>query len=75
MLYALLYHSEKAVAIAMMLDALYTWTHQRKIPHFKVGRSVRFDKTEIDMWLEARKISAVAISESRVPPVKKELFA
>jgi len=49
------------------LPTLYTWTHQRKIPHFKVGRSVRFDRVEIDMWLEARKISAAAISESRVP--------
>lgn len=44
--------------LSVPLPTLYTWTHQRKIPHFKVGRSVRFDRVEIDSWLEARRVAA-----------------
>ena len=35
---------------------LYTWTHQKKIPHLKMGRSVRFDLREIEAWLKERRV-------------------
>ena len=35
---------------------LYTWTHQKKIPHLKMGRSVRFDLREIETWLNERRV-------------------
>ncbi len=35
---------------------LYTWTHQKKIPHVKMGRSLRFDLTEIDGWVNERRV-------------------
>ena len=31
------------------------WVMQGKIPHIKIGRSVRFDKKQIDAWLEENK--------------------
>jgi excisionase family DNA binding protein len=43
---------------------LYTWTHQRKIPHVKMGRCLRFDLAEIDLWVDQRK---VARFEARKP--------
>ena len=47
--------------LSMYLDTpvatLYTWTHQRKIPHVKMGRSLRFDIAEIDQWIEERKVA------------------
>lgn len=42
------------------LPTLYTWTHQRKIPHIKMGRSLRFDRTEIEGWIESRKVATGA---------------
>jgi excisionase family DNA binding protein len=42
--------------LAMPVATLYTWTHQRKIPHIKLGRGLRFDRLEIDKWLESRKV-------------------
>ena len=35
---------------------VYDWTHTGVIPHYKVGRLVRFDPQEIEAWLEARRI-------------------
>ena len=45
---------------------LYTWTHQKKIPHLKVGRSVRFDRDEINLWLKGRRVAVSAFSENGV---------
>ena len=28
------------------------WVMSREIPYFKIGRSVRFSKKQIDLWLE-----------------------
>ena len=38
---------------------IYTWTHQKKIPHVKIGRSLRFDLAEIDQWVNARRVAQV----------------
>jgi len=38
---------------------LYTWTHMKKIPFIKIGRSVRFDKAEIDAWINGQKVSGL----------------
>lgn len=46
------------------IATLYTWTHQRKIPHLKVGRSVRFDRDEINLWLKGRRVAVSAFAES-----------
>ncbi len=35
-------------------DRLHTW-HPEKIPHFKLGRYVRFRESEIKRWLEKHK--------------------
>lgn len=53
--------------IAAPVATLYTWTHQRKIPHIKLGRGLRFDRVEIEKWLEGRKV--------KMSPAAKELFA
>ena len=35
---------------------VYTLTHMREIPHLKIGRTVRFDRHEIDEWLSAQAV-------------------
>lgn len=32
-------------------QTVYSWTSNRKIPFHKKGRSIMFDKAEIDAWL------------------------
>jgi excisionase family DNA binding protein len=43
------------------VPTLYTWTHQKKIPHLKLGRALRFDRIEIDSWLQSRRVAAAAV--------------
>jgi excisionase family DNA binding protein len=38
------------------VHTLYSWTFMKKIPHVKMGRLVRFDLKEIDIWLSDKKI-------------------
>lgn len=42
-------------------STIYSWTHCRQIPYYKVGRLVKFRKSEIDEWLERRKVKEMAI--------------
>jgi len=37
------------------LSTVYLWTHTEFIPHYKLGRSVRFTEGEIVAWLEKRR--------------------
>ena len=34
-------------------QTVYSWTCSRKIPFHKKGRSIMFDKKEIDQWLQS----------------------
>ena len=35
------------------------WVYQGKIPHLKVNGSVRFNKSQIDLWLAERNVGEV----------------
>jgi excisionase family DNA binding protein len=52
----------KAREVAALLNVpdqtVYQWVSQRKIPHYKIGKSVRFDPAEIAEWLRGRKVEA-----------------
>lgn len=37
--------------LQVKLSTIYQWTHQEYIPHYKVGRFVRFNELEILRWL------------------------
>jgi len=39
-------------------QTVYLWVSQRKIPHLKIGKCVRFDREEIRRWLGARRVKA-----------------
>jgi len=42
---------EVSQLLQVKLSTVYQWTHQSYIPHYKVGRFVRFDESEITKWL------------------------
>ena len=35
---------------------LYKWTHRKEVPHYKLGRTVKFNADEFLAWLETRKV-------------------
>lgn len=51
---------EVAELLRVTPRAIYYLVHGRKIPHLKLGRSLRFDRLEIDQWLRKQRVPAVA---------------
>ncbi len=37
---------------------VYSWVHERRIPHKKAGRLLRFDEDEIEAWLRTTSVPA-----------------
>ena len=42
---------EVSTTYKFKLSTLYLWVEQGKIPHYKVGRLVRFKSEEVEEWL------------------------
>jgi excisionase family DNA binding protein len=45
---------EMSELLGVKLSTIYQWTHIGYIPHFKLGRFVRFRERDVDRWLESR---------------------
>lgn len=50
---------ELAEYLDVKVATLYSWTFQKKIPYYKIGRLVKFDLQEIDKWMKERKVKEV----------------
>ena len=37
------------------VNTIYSWVTQRKIPYVKVGRLIKFDLQDINLWIAQRK--------------------
>ncbi len=45
---------EVAKYIGFSKKTIRNWTSERKIPYVKLGNAVRYRKTQIDNWLDAK---------------------
>lgn len=45
--------------LGVSTNTIYAWISQKRIPHYKVGRLVKFNTTEIDQWIAAKKVEIV----------------
>ena len=50
---------EMAEYLNLKTDTIYSWVWQRKIPHFKMGRCIRFDLREIEKWARERYVAEI----------------
>lgn len=39
---------------------LYTWAWQRRIPHLKIGKLLKFDIIEINQWLKDKRVKELS---------------
>ena len=46
---------EMSELLGVKLSTIYQWTHIGYIPHFKLGRFVRFKDRDVLEWLESKK--------------------
>jgi excisionase family DNA binding protein len=42
--------------LGISVNTIYSWISQRKIPHKKLGRLVRFSVEEIDEWVKQNSV-------------------
>jgi excisionase family DNA binding protein len=47
---------ELAKYLGMSKNTVRYWVFTRQIPYCKIGRSVRFEKQEIDNWVNNKKV-------------------
>jgi excisionase family DNA binding protein len=47
---------ELAEYLGISVNTIYSWISQRKIPHKKLGRLVRFSVEEIDEWVKQNSV-------------------
>ena len=55
-------------------STLYVMVEERSIPHYRIGRLVRFRKSEIDRWMEQKQVQCVDPEEAArkaLGPVRK----
>ena len=50
--------------LEIKITTLYSLVAKKRIPHYKVGRLVRFKKSEIDLWMESNKKEIVDVSKA-----------
>lgn len=48
---------EAAEYLGLTVGTMYVWVSQRKIPYVKVGRLTKFDKNDLDSWIDDHKIA------------------
>jgi excisionase family DNA binding protein len=47
---------EVAALLGVSIDTVYSWTMRKAIPHFKLGKMLRFNKAEVIQWLETKRV-------------------
>ena len=50
--------------LVIKASTIYSLTEQKRIPHYKIGRLIRFKKSEIDLWMEGNKKEIVDVSRA-----------
>jgi excisionase family DNA binding protein len=51
---------EVADYLGLSKNTVYSWVCQKRIPYFKVGRLVKFDRQKIDRWAETREVDSIS---------------
>jgi len=52
--------ADAAEYLGLSKDALYTRTRQGEIPVIRMGRSLRWDMQDLDLWMRRQRIDARA---------------
>jgi len=52
---------EVATYLALKASTVYSLAKEKKIPHYRINRQIRFKKSEIDEWMAERKEEVIYI--------------
>jgi excisionase family DNA binding protein len=49
--------------LSIKSSTIYTWAKTGEIPHYKIGKMVRFRKVDIDAWIEDHRRDGVSVEK------------
>jgi excisionase family DNA binding protein len=49
---------EAAQLLSVSVSTLYGWAWQRKIPFVKIGRALRFQKSDMEIFIQSNRVEA-----------------
>lgn len=55
--------SELSEYLGLAKGTLYIWVCQKKIPYLKIGKLVKFDIQEIEVWLKDKRIKELDLTK------------
>lgn len=62
----LLDYNEAAELLGVRRGTLYAWVSLRRVPHIRFSaRCVRFDKAELQVWVESQRVKPGATGTAR----------
>ena len=50
--------------LGIKVSTLYAMVEEKRVPHYRIGRLIRFRRSEIDRWLEPRREECVDINRA-----------
>lgn len=59
--------AECAELLALKLSTIDALVHQKRIPHVKLGRALRFRREDIEEWIERQTRKPRCMQESKIP--------
>lgn len=51
--------NQLAEHLGVQKSTIYGWVHMREIPHYKIGRLLKFRSDEIEEWIQGRRVDAL----------------
>jgi excisionase family DNA binding protein len=63
-----------SIYLGIKPNSLYTMVEERSIPHYRIGKLIRFKRAEIDAWMEGNKKDYIApenAARKALGPVQK----
>ena len=64
--------SEASLFLSVKPSTIYQWVHLKEIPHYKIGRIVRFRRRDLEAWVEGLRLKENE-SEKKVRTILKEI--
>ena len=47
--------------LEIKVSTTYTMVEEKKIPHYRIGRQIRFKRSDVDQWMEEQKQEVVDV--------------
>lgn len=47
--------------LKVRVSTVYSMVEEKKVPHYRIGRQIRFKKSEIDAWMEKQKEEVIDV--------------